>query len=435
MQAVILAGGAGKRMGELARDVPKPMVPIAGRPILEHLIAWARREGVERVLLLIGHKGDVIRQHFGDGSAYGLAIDYHQETEPLGTAGAVREVADRLDESFLVLYGDTVLDLDLAHLTDAHASSGALATLVVHPNDHPHDSDLLEAEDSGLVTAFHRKPREMKDGLYLPNLVSAAMYVMSRDLLQHVEPGAFADFGRDVFPKLVEGGKRLHAYNTPQYIKDVGTPQRLAEVAKDIETGRVERFNRRHRRPAVFFDRDGVLNKDAEGMVCRPDQFELLSGAAESIRRVNRSDYLAVVVTNQPIIAKGFASFDDLAAIHARMETLLGEQGAYVDRIYFCPHHPERGFEGERSEYKIDCACRKPGTGMIDRGVAELGVDPAGSFIIGDRTTDIECGRRADLRTILVRTGAAGADGKVDVTPDHVADDVSAAVDWVLNDA
>jgi histidinol-phosphate phosphatase family protein len=433
MQAVILAGGVGSRLGDAARGLPKAMVPIAGRPMIEHQLAWIAREGLRDVIVLTGHLGEQIERFVGDGSRWGLRVRCRREPAPLGTAGAVRAAADELRGDFLVLYADTVFDLDLPALRAFHDARRGLATLVAHPNDHPHDSDLLDIDGEDRITAVYRKPRANPARWYR-NLVSAAMYIMSPKLLDSIPPGTFADFGRDVFPRLVEGGVPLHAYRTREYIKDVGTPARLREVEHDLLAGRVAAFNRRHTLPAVFLDRDGVLNDDACGDVTCVDDMRLLPGAAEAVRLVNRSGRLAVVVTNQPMIAKGFASLDDLALVHAKLESDLGAAGAYADRIYFSPYHPEAGHPGERAQYKRESDCRKPGTGMITRAAAELNIDLPRSFIIGDRTTDIECGRRAGIGTVLVRTGAGGGDGKFDVEPDRVCDDVLAAVTFILNE-
>ena len=426
MKLVILAGGRGTRMGDLARDLPKPMVPIAGRPILDHQLDIAARHGIREVILLTGHLGDVIERHVGNGERFGLNVRSIRESAPLGTAGAVKAIASELNEDFLVFYGDTIFDLDLDALIAHHRAMNSAATLVVHPNDHPFDSDLVEMDDDTRVTAVHRKPHE--EGRCYHNLVSAALYVLSPKVLETLRPGVSCDFGRDVFPYLATHAAPIYAWNTPEYIKDVGTPHRHGEVQQDILTGKVARLNRRNPRPAIFLDRDGVINEDAPDMIRRPEDFQLLPGVAEAIKRINKSGYLAVVATNQPMIAKGYATEADLDAIHAKMEWQLGEAGAFVDRIYHCPHHPERGFPGERVELKIACDCRKPGIGMVTRAAAELNIDLSRSYFIGDRTVDIETGRRAGLKTILVKTGQAGGDGKCNVQPDAIVDDLSKAV-------
>lgn len=428
-QAVILAGGRGERMGGLTEGLPKPLLSVAGRPIIEHQLAVARRYGVDEVLVLSGYKGEMIRDALGDGTRFGLAIRHRIEVSPLGTAGAMKEVEGELGERFFVFYGDTIFDLDLPALAAFHAQSGALGTLVVHPNDHPSDSDLLEMDAEGRITAFHRKPHPA--GAAYRNLVNAALYVLTPDVLAEVQPGVCADFGRDIFPQMVSSGKPLFAFRTAEYIKDVGTPARLSEVERDLLSGKVARLNRRNKRRAIFFDRDGVVN-DEVGGVLRPDDLRLLPGVAAALKAVNASDLLSVVVTNQPFVAHGRMGIADVEAVHARLEYLLGFEQAYIDRIYFCPHHPDRGFEGEDAAYKVMCACRKPNIGMIEAADRDLGIDVDRSFIIGDRSVDVQTGINACMQTILVRTGCGGEDGKYACEADYCFEDVQEAVAFIL---
>ncbi len=431
MQVVIVAGGKGTRMGELTRTIPKPMTPLAGKPILEHQIDLARRYGAADVIVLTGHLGEVIEACFRDGRDRGVSIRYHRESEPLGTAGALKEVEDWLADDFLVFYGDTLMDLDLNRLTRVHFEGRPSATLVVHPNHHPYDSDLVEPGKDGRIVAFHPKPHDA--GKFYHNCANAGLYVLSRDLLQFIRAGEYADLGKHVFPAVLASGHTLLAYNTPEYIADVGTPERLQAVERDVLSGKVARLNRVNPRKAIFLDRDGVLNAEADRVVS-PDDLQLLPGAAEAIRRINRSEFLAIVATNQPAVAKGWLTETELDLIHAKMESMLGAGHAYLDRIYYCPHHPEKGFPGEAPQYKIPCECRKPSPGLLLAAAAELNIDLAGSWMIGDRTADIEAGARAGVRTALVRTGCAGADGVSDRKPDRIFNDLDEAARCLLND-
>ncbi len=430
MQVVILAGGKGTRMGDLARAVPKPMVPLAGRPILEHQIELARRFGFNQIVLLTGHLGEVVENYFGDGSRHGVSIRYHRETEPLGTAGALKQIEPLLNDHFLVFYGDTIMDVDLDAMMRFHTRRRAAATLAVHPNDHPHDSDLLEVADDGRIVAFHAKPHD--PARYYGNCANAALYAMSRDLLRCIPPNRRLDLGRDVFPKAVDDGQPLSGYRTAEYIKDIGTPERLREVERDVISGKVARLNRIHPRAAVFLDRDGVLNHE-RGHILDADKLELIPGAADAVRQINRSEYLAVLVTNQPAVARGWLSESDLQRIHNRLETLLGAEGAYLDRIVYCPHCPEKGFEGEVPHLKIPCSCRKPSPGMILSTATEMNIDLDRSWMIGDRTVDIAAGTEAGCRTILVQTGCGGRDGQCAIHPDFLSTDLAAAAAIILD--
>jgi histidinol-phosphate phosphatase family protein len=430
-QAILLAGGAGTRLRDRLGDLPKPMIPIAGRPLLEHQVELARQYGFTELVFFVHHRADLIEGHFGDGSKWGVRIRYVVEREPLGTAGAVLAGLSGLAETFLVLYGDTMVNVDLERLWQTHARSGAAATLLLHPNDHPLDSDLVEMAPDGRVTAFHNRPHP--PGVWRQNLVNAALYVLERRPLEEFKAGLTAtapaqlDFGRDVFPGLLQRGAKLLGYNSPEYIKDIGKPERYDRVCREFANGTIARSSLAVPQRAVFLDRDGTLIPDKD---CLRDAagLELLPGAAQAVHELNHHGWRTVVVTNQPVIAKGFCDEAEMDRMHAKLETLLGLEHAFLDRIFYCPHHPEKGFPGERPELKIDCTCRKPKTGLIERAVTELNVDLRQSWLIGDTTTDLQTARNAGLRSILVRTGHGGRDGKHPAAPEFTCDNLLDAV-------
>ena len=427
----ILAGGQGSRLKARTGALPKPMVPILGTPLLEHQIALCRTHGFTRILLLVHHAHEVIHAHFGDGSSYGVSLGYAIEQTPRGTAGALHDALPQLLDTFLVLYGDTYLDVDLRRLADIHRQRRADATLLVHPNDHPFDSDLVELDHHGFVTALHSYPHPKDRDNH--NLASAALFVVEKHSLAGMAPGNIpTDLAKHAFPAMLQAGRRLYGYVSPEYIKDIGTPERLDRVEQDIRAGIPERLSGRTLRTTVFLDRDGTLNRDVQHLDT-PERLELLEGAADAVRRLNRSGRLAVVITNQAAIARGAVTPDGLERIHARLEQALGSEGAYLDAIYVCPHHPDTGFPGEVRELKIECGCRKPRTGLIDAACRDLAIDRTTSWMVGDTTSDIETGRRAGLKTILVRTGYAGQDGKYLFRPDYVVTNLADAVAWILD--
>ena len=181
---------------------------------------------------------------------------------------------------------------------------------------------------------------------------------------------------RDLLPKLVAAGARIAAYNTPEYLRDVGSPARHGLAERDLAAGRVEASNNEHRRPAIFFDCDGVLNEEPGLQGARkPDDVKVIPGAGAAITASARAGRLTVAVTNRPQVAKGFVTFEGLAKILGRLEALLAVDGGVLDRIYYCPHHPEAGFPGEVPALKVRCECRKPGTLLLQRAVSELPID------------------------------------------------------------
>lgn len=429
MQVAIIAGGKGTRLRSRIGDLPKPLAPVAGKPILQHQIEMAAAQGVREIVLLTGYGAPAIREFCGDGARWGVSFQYHEETTPLGTAGCVLDALALLEDEFIVLYGDTMLDLDLNRFLHYHHAAQAEATLLAHPNDHPQDSDLLEVDRHGMVRAILPCPHP--EGVWLENLVNAAAYVLTKPLLQAYRSQFQAgDFAKHLFPLMLAGGSRIAAYRSTEYIKDAGTPERLDKVEADFLSGRVAQG--RGARPAVFFDRDGTLTAGT-GFITHPDQLELLPGATEAVRAVNRAGRLAVLVTNQAVIARGDCTEAELRVIHNKLETLLGREGAYLDKIYYCPHHPDSGFPGERPELKIQCACRKPKPGMIEQAAAELGIDLARSWMVGDSTMDLLTAQNAGIPCALVRTGNGGSDDRYPAQPAFCADHVAAAIARILS--
>lgn len=418
MKTVIMAGGKGTRIASVRSDVPKPMIKICGKPILEHQIENLKTCGLTDITLVIGHLGHVIQNYFGDGSKFGVNIEYFVEEHPLGTAGALFKMP-QLTEDFLLLCGDVIIDVDFNRFIAFHKDKKAWASLMAHPNGHPYDSSLLvteiipPVEKGGCPVDTHRVVRWMAkedERLYYKNRVNAGIEIISPELLKetmkdfvprHPETPDKIDLDRDVLKRNIPSGK-IYAYDTPEYIKDMGTPDRFYETEKDMESGKIHARNLKNKQKAVFLDRDGTINKYV-GFLTKPEQFELIEGAAEAIGKINKSGYLAIVVTNQPVIARGDCTWEELQQIHDKMETELGKEGAFVDAIYICPHHPDKGFEGERPEYKFDCNCRKPKPGLLIQAAKDFNIDLSQSIMIGDSERDIEAGEAAGCKAILIK--------------------------------
>ena len=414
MRTIIMAGGKGTRIASIASDIPKPMIQICGKPILEHQIDCLKRNGLTDITIVTGHLGHFITEYFGDGSKFGVKISYYEETEPLGTAGALYKIDGLIDsnEDFLLLCGDTIFDVDFSRLIAFHKVHDADATLVAHPNGHPYDSSLLVTEilppahegdipqDTHRVTKWLNKEDER---LWYKNLVNAGIEMINPRLLvkakSHLTKEKI-DLDRDILKPAVAGAfseSRVFAYDTPEYIKDMGTPDRYYATEADIKSGLVNQRNLSHKQKAIFLDRDGTINKFV-GFLTKLDGMELLPGAAEAVRKINDSGYLAIVVTNQPGIARGDIDFPELQEIHNKLETLLGKEGAYLDAIYYCPHHTDRGFEGERIAYKCECQCRKPKAGMLLQAAKDFNIDLSQSYMIGDSKRDFEAGQNAGCK-------------------------------------
>lgn len=428
MKAVILAGGKGTRLGNLTREIPKPMLPLLGKPLLEYHVELLRDYGITEIWILVNYLKDSIMQHFGNGAAWNVSIQYYEETEPLGTTGGIKAIESHLTEDFLVLYGDVLVNMDLHRLIQFHQTQKADATLVLHPNDHPYDSDLVELNQQKRITAFHPKPHPEDE--YFRNLVNAGLYVLSPKILNTLPSGIARDFGRDIFPSIVST-HYLAGYNTTEYLKDMGTPARLKKVEADLLSGRVERKSYKYWQKAIFLDRDGVLNDDTE-FIHRAEDLVLYPDVPEAVRKINQSDYTAIVVTNQSVVARNLCSEEYLRVIHNKMETDLGKAGAWLDDIYYCPHHPDKGYPDENPEYKIDCDCRKPKPGMLFQAAADYHLDLRKSWMIGDNERDIEAGHAAGCKMVGVATGKGLK--ATSLIPDYFFFSLKEAVDFIVDE-
>lgn len=398
MKVVIMAGGKGSRISKLFPDIPKPMIPICGVPVLEREICSLKEQGFKDIIITIGYKAEQIVQYFGDGSKYGVRIEYYLEKEPLGNAGALFRMKEKLTEDFLLLNADAMFDVDFNRFVEFHKSHGGLVTLFTHPNSHPYDSGLIIADKTNIVQKWLAK--EDKRPRYYKNRVNAGLHVISPEILKQDINTPKIDLDRQLLKPLAGLGE-MFCYDSPEYVKDMGTPDRYYAVCEDFKAEHVQKKNLKNKQKAVFLDRDGTINKYV-GFLRNIDEFELNDGVPEAIEKINKSGYLTIVVTNQPVIARGEATINELDEIHNKMETLLGEYGAYIDGLYYCPHHPHKGYEGERPEFKIECECRKPKPGMLLQAAKDFNIDLKESWMIGDGENDIEAGKNAGCKTVLI---------------------------------
>jgi D-glycero-D-manno-heptose 1,7-bisphosphate phosphatase len=398
MKTVIMAGGKGTRIASVTQDIPKPMIRLQGKPILEYQIDCLVKNKLLDILMVIGHLGHIIKDYFGDGSAFGCDISYYTETEPLGTAGALYKVQEQLSEDFILLNGDIIFDINFKTLINFHKKNNAWATLASHPNNHPYDSALLVTDEENRIIRWINKEEPR---VYYKNLVNAGIHIFSKKLLNaapvQVEK---VDLDRDILKPLLPSGT-IFSYKTPEYIKDMGTPDRYEQVAADVKNGMVAKKNLFEPQKAVFLDRDGTINK-MKGFISKPEDFELIEGVPKAISLINREGYLAIVITNQPVIARGEITLEELEIIHNKMETDLGKSGAYLDDIFYCPHHPDGGFAGERPEFKIDCDCRKPKPGLILRAAEKYNIDLTKSYMVGDDKRDTGAAINAGCKPVFL---------------------------------
>ncbi len=235
MKAFILAAGLGTRLRSLSLDLPKVMVPVGGKPLLEHHLELFKRQGIREFVVNLHYLPEKITSYFGDGSKFGVKITYSPEPELLGTAGGVKKMeCELLNGTFLVFYGDNLVRVNFAPLVEFHRARKAVATVALFASPEPWTGGVVETDSNGRVLRFVEKPDRKQVST---NLISAGIFVLEPSVLGTIPAGQFYDFGKDVFPKLLADGRPVYAMQPEAYIQDVGTPERLAKAQRDFERG------------------------------------------------------------------------------------------------------------------------------------------------------------------------------------------------------
>ena len=398
-QIAILAGGFGTRLKKINSDIPKSMTMINGKPLLYHQLLECKKYSFERITMFLHYKSDHIKDYFGDGTDMGLKIQYCLEDTPRGTAGAIIDGLETLDDNFIVLCGDTYFNINLQNFYKYHLKRKSSLTLFTHPNNHPYDSDIIISNNMDEVESIEVPPHDHKK---LPNLVSSGVYAFNRDAIRsydsHLEK---IDLSSHLIPYLIDEARRVYSYKSVEYIKDMGTPERLEMVKRDINNRKPESLSCENKRKAIFLDRDGTLIEE-KGHITDFSQINIFPFTAESLKRINDSGYLCIVITNQPVIAMGKISLKDLDEINSIVVKSCLSIGLKIDVVTFCPHHPHKGFEKELEVLKVDCFCRKPNPGLFMEQAFLRNIDLKKSLMIGDSDNDRYAAKNSGCKFINV---------------------------------
>ncbi|HRF58464.1 MAG TPA: D-glycero-beta-D-manno-heptose 1,7-bisphosphate 7-phosphatase [Fimbriimonadaceae bacterium] len=381
MQALILAGGLGTRLGARTRETPKPMLEVGGKPFLDYVVWNLARQGVREVVFSIGFRAEQIEEHFRDGDEFGVRCTYIIEAEPAGTGGALLIARDALEPEFLVLNGDSLFDANVLAPWSLLDRFEAVLTLRSVPDAGRYGAVDL---DGPRVIGFREK------GDLGAGLISGGVYAMRRQALDRL-PGVPSSVERDLFPVLAEQG-RLGGVESSGFFLDIG-------IEADFQAGQTALPGWQYK-AAVFLDRDGVMNVD-HNYVSTPERFEWVEGAPEAIRWLNEQGYLVFVVTNQAGIGRGYYDEAHFLEFTAWISARLAERGAHVDKTYFCPHHPTEGV----GAYRRECPCRKPQPGMLLQAFEEWPIDRSRSLMIGDKPKDVQAAEAAGIRGLLFEGG------------------------------
>ncbi len=377
-QIVVLAGGGGTRLGPLTTEMPKPLLPVGGRPFLDRLLNEYGRFGLNRALVLAGYKGDRIRNHYEGQPLAGINVQVLVEPAPLGTAGALREAHALLDEQFVLANGDTFVDFNVLGLQDDVGGADWLAKIALCRIDDARRFGKVRLGPRNRVLSFAEKDQASGAGL-----INAGVYLLRRQLVERIDPGR-TSLEQEVFPQLAQEGLLIGVPLTGRFI-DIGVPESYHAAQSEID--------RISRRPAAFLDRDGVLNVD-NGYTHKVRDLQWIPGAREAVRLLNDRGNLVFVVTNQSGVARGLYDEEAVHRFHDQMQLELREIGAHVDEFAYCPHLPD----GTVPAYAQACSCRKPATGMLQRLADKWDIRREASFLIGDTESDIACSRSFGIR-------------------------------------
>ena len=379
-QAVILAGGKGTRLKPFTDKNPKPMIPINGKPFLDHLIEMLKENGIEEVVILTGYLSGKIEEYFGHGSKFGVNIKYSftpflnengQENE---SGLRIKNAQDLLDDVFLLMYCDNYWPLQLEKLKKLYSEKETDALVTVYSNkDNSTKNNILV--DNSIVKKYDRARQEKN-----LNGVEIGFFILNKKVLDLI-PEHNCHFERDILPELI-AQEQVSGYLTDNKYYSISNLERAKLTEKFLAPKKV-----------VFLDRDGVINKKAAkaDYVKKWEEFEFLPGAIEGVKLLNEKGYQVFIATNQPGIARGIMTKKDLEVIHQKMEQILEKQGAKLAGIYCCIHGWDEG-----------CECRKPKSGLLFQAARENNLDLTKTIFIGDDERDIQAGETAGCKTILI---------------------------------
>ena len=396
MDVLILAGGDGQRIKAISKNKQKSLLKINNVSLLKYQITKLSKIN-KRIFISIKENDKEIINELKTIKKINFKLI--KENKKLGTAGCLKALKNYRIENILVIYSDILFNINLKKFIKFHKDKKSDLTLFTHPNNHPYDSDLVEVNKNSKVTDFHNKYSKKK---YVGNLCLSGIYIIKKKLLNHLDKNEYQDFSKNFLPKILKKKKlKVFSYMSREYAKDIGTPYRYKNAVKEFNSDKFKKWNLDYKIPAIFLDKDGVINADKYNYKYQ-NPFEFIDGTFDAIKKINESEFLAVLITNQPAVAKGFISIDKLKKDFKKLESLLGQKGSYLDRIFYCPCHPEKGHKGEIKKFKRICSWRKPNNGMLLTAIKDLNIDKKKSFMIGDTENDLIAAKKTEIKFIQV---------------------------------
>ena len=391
-QAVIFAGGYGKRLAPYTDSNPKPMYPIADKPFIEHLILQVRSFGISDVVMLLGYLPEKIMDYLGDGSRYDMTFHYVVTDVECETEKRILAAEPILEDRFLMMYCDNYCPIDYGKLVEDFFKHDSLIQITAYANRDGYTKNNLLLSPEGKVINYDKK--RVTQGL---KGVDIGYAIVDKRVLAYVDDEN-NNFEAIVYPKVVAGG-RMYATVTEHRYYSIGSFERISLTEAFFEN-----------RKFVFLDRDGTLNvrPPKACYVESPEEFVWLEGAKEAVKKLNDHGYMVILVSNQPGIARGKLTEETLRDIHDKMGKDLETVGAHIDAIYYCPHNWDEG-----------CFCRKPKPGMLYMAQRDYSLNLPRGFLIGDDERDIEAGESAGVKSLLVTDDYSVLDAVNDIVGDE----------------
>ena len=422
VQVVVLMGGLGTRLKDYTKACPKSLVDVCGRPFFDYQLDLLTAWGFKDFLFLIGYRAEMIEEHYGDGSDRGISIKYSYDGEKLlGTGGAVRSAMKYLADDFLLIYGDSFMDIDYAETLyryEKGKAAGARALMTVLRNNNRFDKSNVVMDGGRLVLYDKHNPTPEMD------YIDYGVCMYERSLFEGYDEDEAFDIAVIQHELSLKG--QMTAQIVTKRFYEIGSPQSLAEFSAYV----TKRFNENH--PAVFVDRDGVINEivwneDIEQLdsPLKVSQFKFLPDVANALRIFKDKGYYIFIVTNQPAAAKGKTTLASLYDINTHMIDALSEEGVEIDDLFMCPHYPKE-LPTTKEKFLIrKCSCRKPEPGLIYRAMRKYRIDMTSSYMIGDSCSDVKAGAAVGLQTIFIGDLKCDLCKKLgDLSPTFVASDL-----------
>jgi len=400
-QCVITLGGEGSRFKEISSFVPKPLYPINGVSTLERSVCFLSGFGISNFIFLCGYRAFDFEPYARKlEQVYSVSITIYTEQVPMGESGALFKVTHLLEDAFLFLNGDIIFNLDVKRLLCFHSDVFSDITLVTHFSTHPYDSDCILEDPSGLIQVYKTKnDRRLDSGCYLGN---AGLAVIKKSTIERLMPLGETLSRPDLFSGLVilaiHHGMKVASYNTTEYLKDMGTPSRFNEVSAALLSGLVDRLSYVNTQRALFVDRDNTIVACPNGSyLCDASHINLIIDNVKRLAVVAADFDFVICISNQPQVSMGLCSSRDVNIINGLIAEKCIQYGLMISAFYYCPHHPDAGYDGEIKELKERCFCRKPNPGLVLRAAFERNINLSESMFVGDSWRDREIALRLGI--------------------------------------